>query len=94
MTTISTGFDGAATSTAGASPPGASGAVLTRAAALFGRIARCEDPTLRDGLDPAAATVIHDVLLALVAGEAAALARLPGSLGKRLEAAILREPER
>ncbi len=75
-------------------PPGASGAVLTRAAALFGRIARCEDPTLRDGLDPAAATVIHDVLLALVAGEATALARLPGSLGKRLEAAILREPER
>ena len=65
-----------------------------RAAALFGRIARCEDPTLRDGLDPAAATVIHDVLLALVAGEATALARLPGSLGKRLEAAILREPER
>lgn len=76
-------------------PPGASGAVLTRVADLFGRIAKTEDPAALYGLPPAAHALLCNVLLALRdANDETALARLPGTLGKRIEAAILREPER
>jgi len=75
-------------------PPGATGAQLTRGAGLFGRLAATEDPTLRYGLSRETAALVHSVLLALVDLDTAALQRLPQGLGKRLQAAIMREPER
>lgn len=72
-------------------PPGATGAQLTRGAALFDRLARTEDPTLRYGLDREAAAVVRDILRAYVSLDPDALARLPNGLGKRLEAVVNRE---
>ncbi len=75
-------------------PPGMTGAQLTRLADRFNRIARSEHDQQRAEIEADAAALVRDVLLAVVALDPAALAKLPGNLARVVEAVVTREPER
>jgi ParB-like chromosome segregation protein Spo0J len=75
-------------------PPGATGAQLTRASQRLDLLLSREHEQQRWGVTPTEATLARDILLAIASLDPAALAKLPGRLGKLIETEFTREVER